>query len=118
MGLIEATRRLLGRLPHLFDGSWVVGGDDLPDARGDAVECPWRHRWDHLPKRSAGFGFSDRDYKAARARAEEIARLTLGEDVWTRVGRVGYVDLPSVAFPASPTACGSGAGSRSGAPPG
>ena len=63
------------------------------------MEWPWRYRWDHLPKRSAGFGFSGRDYDAARARAEEIARLTLGDDLWTRVRRVGYVDLPSGRFP-------------------
>jgi hypothetical protein len=33
------------------------------------VELPWRYRWDHLPKRSAGFGFTQRDYREARRRA-------------------------------------------------
>jgi hypothetical protein len=103
MGVVEATRRLLDwlrqGLDEPFEGAQGFGGSDLPDAHGDAVECPWRHRWDHLPKRSAGFGFSDRDYKAARARAEEIARLTLGDEMWARVGRVGFVDLPSRRFP-------------------
>jgi hypothetical protein len=70
-----------------------------PDAQSDALEYPWRHRWDHLPKRSAGFGFSNEDYQAARARAEEIARLTVGDEVWTRVRRVGYVDLASRRYP-------------------
>jgi hypothetical protein len=103
MGVVEATRRLIGwlrqGLDEPFEGSGVFGDGDLPDAQGDAVECPWRHHWDHLPKRSAGFGFSDRDYDAAKARAEEIARLTLGEDVWWRVRCLGYVDLPSRRFP-------------------
>jgi hypothetical protein len=102
MRVVEATRRLLGRVCHglaePFEEAYGFGGD-LPDAHSDAVECPWRHRWDHLPKRSAGFGFSDRDYAAAREQAEEIARLTLGEDLWTRIGRTGYVDLPSGRFP-------------------
>lgn len=73
--------------------------DGEPSDGGGAVEYPWRHRWDHLPKRTAGFGFSDRDYRAARARAEEVARLTVGDEVWARVKRIGYVDLPSGRFP-------------------
>ncbi len=40
-----------------------------------------------------------RDYAAARKRAEEIARLTVGEEVWTGVRRDGYVDLPSRRMP-------------------
>jgi hypothetical protein len=103
MGIAEAARRLLDWLrqgwDQLVDDTWGFTGSELPDAQSDAVEYPWRHRWDYLPKRSAGFGFSGRDYDAARARAEEIARLTLGDDVWTRVQRVGYLDLPSRRFP-------------------
>jgi hypothetical protein len=103
MRLVEATRRLLGWVCHGFDepfdeARFFVGGD-LPDAHSDAVECPWRHRWDHLPKRSAGFGFSVRDYAIAQARAEEIARLTVGEAVWAQIARAGHVDLPSRRFP-------------------
>jgi len=100
---MEATRRFFGwlrqGLDEPFEGSWVFGGDDLPDAQGEAVECPWRHHWDHLPKRSAGFGFSDHDYEAARAQAEEIARLTVGDELWARLKRVGYLDLPSSRYP-------------------
>ena len=61
----------------------------------DPVELPWRHRWDHLPKRTAGFGFSHRDYEAARRRAEEVARTTLGEALWRQLRRDGYLALPS-----------------------
>lgn len=103
MSIAESTRRLLAWLRE----AWVVpdagldlpADDDLPDPEGGGLERPWRHRWDHLPKRSAGFGFTDRDYRAARARAEEIARLTVGDDVWSRVRRAGYVDLPSRRYP-------------------
>ena len=74
--------------------------DDAPGhAASGELEYPWRHRWEHLPKRTAGFGFSERDYRAARERAEEIARLTLGDDLWTQVRRVGHLDLPSQRFP-------------------
>src|SRR5215211_2717132 len=103
MGIAEATRRLLSRLrqgwDELCDDTWGFTGRDLLDAHGDAVERPWRYRWKHLPIRSAGVGFSGRDYDAARTRAEEIARLTLGDDLWTRVRRDGYLDLPSGRFP-------------------
>jgi hypothetical protein len=99
----EAGRRLQiwwrRRLLDPYAESWAGGDDDLPDARGEAVEYPWRHRWAHLPKRSAGFGFSVRDYAAARKRAEEVARLTVGDEVWARVRRDGYVDLPSRRLP-------------------
>jgi hypothetical protein len=103
MWIDEVAQRLLTWLrlepDESFAGTTLVRNGDSPDAHGDAVEYPWRHHWDHLPKRTAGFGFSETDYQAARARAEEIARLTLGEDVWTQVRRVGYVDLPSRRFP-------------------
>lgn len=64
-----------------------------------AVELPWRHRWDHLPKRTAGFGFSEREYEDARRRAETVARATLGEALWKELGRNGYLDLPSQVHP-------------------
>lgn len=64
----------------------------------EPVELPWRHRWDHLPKRTAGFGFTHLDYDAARRRAEEVARSTLGEDLWKQVRRQGYLDMPSKIF--------------------
>jgi hypothetical protein len=103
MGIVDAARRLLDWLRQEWDepGAEALAftRDDLPEANCDAVEFPWRYRWDHLPKRTAGFGFSGRDYQAARTRAEEIARLTLGDEVWTRVRRTGYVDLPSGRFP-------------------
>jgi hypothetical protein len=105
MWIAEASRRLRAwwnqepeepyyRFPPLFGD-----GDDLPDAHADIIERPWRHRWDHLPKRCAGFGFTGRDYDAARIRAEEVARLTVGEAVWARLKRHGYVDLPSRRYP-------------------
>src|SRR5262249_44409430 len=101
-GILESFRRFLDWLREGLelpaDGSSLFGRGEPPDDGGDALECPWRYRWDHLPKRTAGFGFSQHDYEAARARAEEIARVTLGADVWSRVKRIGYVDLPSGRF--------------------
>ena len=101
--LTETTRRLLAWLSQdptaPRPGLGLTAPDHPPDTESDGVERPWRHRWDHLPKRTAGFGFSEREYREARARAEEVARLTLGDDVWARVCRVGYVDLPSHRFP-------------------
>src|SRR4051794_10184619 len=99
----ETFRQLLAWLRAEWDvtseGNLAPGSSEPPDSQSDALEYPWRHRWEHLPKRSAGFGFSDADYQAARARAEDVARLTVGDDVWARVKRIGYVDLPSQRFP-------------------
>jgi hypothetical protein len=63
------------------------------------LELPWRHRWDHLPRRTAGFGFSRREYNEARRRAEEIARDTIGEARWRQLRRDGYLDVPSGRYP-------------------
>ena len=42
--------------------AWLLGRPVAPETTSDAaLELPWRHRWDHLPKRTAGFGFSRRD---------------------------------------------------------
>jgi hypothetical protein len=60
-----------------------------------ALERPWLARWDHLPKRSAGPGFTRADYATARERAREVARATLGEDLWAQLHDQGYLDLPS-----------------------
>ncbi len=115
-GIADIWRRLtaaLGRL--LFGPDPTVPAPDDPDAAPLAVERPWRHRWDHLPKRSAGFGFPQHDYRAARRRAEEVARLTLVDALWARVRCVGYLDLPSQRFPvAPPVRNGSRSAARSG----
>lgn len=104
MWLAEASRRFRAwwRQGQEEPFDWytlLMREDDLPDAQSDTLERPWRHRWDHLPKRSAGFGFTEDDYAAARARADEIARLTLGDALWRQVKRRGYVELPSRHFP-------------------
>jgi hypothetical protein len=72
------------------------GGAELSSA--SSLERPWLRRWDHLPKRTAGSDFSRDDYRAARARARETARLTLGEARWEQLERQGYLDLPSRHF--------------------
>jgi len=64
-----------------------------------SIERPWRYSWDHLPKRSAGLGFSQEDYDDARKRAESVARSTLGEELWQQLQRVGYLELQSRIFP-------------------
>lgn len=64
-----------------------------------ALERPWAQSWDRVPKRSAGPDFDRRDYAEARLRAREVARLTLGEDLWQQLQRQGYLDLPSRLFP-------------------
>ena len=79
---------------------WLFGDDDPAVAAGDpTLERPWLKRWDHLPKRSAGWDFSKADYVAARERAEEVARTTLGEEAWARLQRDGHLDLPSRIYP-------------------
>jgi len=63
------------------------------------LERPWRRTWDHLPKRSAGADFTRADYAAARARAREVARATLGDALWAQLQRQGYLDVPSTLQP-------------------
>lgn len=80
--------------------AWLRGPEaDTAEVAPGAVELPWRHRWDHLPKRTAGFGFSEREYEDARRRAETVARSTLGEALWNEVQRNGYLDLSSRLHP-------------------
>jgi hypothetical protein len=65
-----------------------------------ALELPWsrRRHWYHVPKRSAGPDFSRDDYRAARANAREVARSTLGEELWDQLQEQGHLDLPSRRF--------------------
>jgi hypothetical protein len=83
----------------LLYGPYDQPGDAPPPSEDETLELPWRHRWDHLPKRSAGFGFTLHQYETARLRAEEVARSTLGEDLWRQLGRDGYLDVPSNRHP-------------------
>ncbi len=76
---------------------WLQGGSE--QAAEPALELPWDRRWYHLPKRSAGFDFRRRDYRLARQNAREVARLTLGDELWAELQRRGYLDLPSRIFP-------------------
>lgn len=101
--IANSWRRAVLALRGFWAGPPIAPGATDPAAEFPIepaeVERPWRHRWDHLRKRSAGFGFTERDYRESRRRAEEVARLTLGDATWARARRVGYVDLPSRCFP-------------------
>ena len=79
-------RRCRGRPDGAESGVWPL-------------ERPWLRAWDHLPKRSAGFDFTRADYAAARARAREVARTTLGEALWAQLECQGYLDVPSTLQP-------------------
>lgn len=79
--------------------AWLFPTTTPGDPPERALELPWQHHWDHLPKRTAGFGFSRRDYDAARTRAEEVCRATLGEARWRQLRRDGYLDVPSRRYP-------------------
>lgn len=84
--LRSGWRRLWGRSPSA-------------SVAESALERPWLQRWDHLPKRTAGPGFTPEDYAEARRRARDVARTTLGEDLWAQVQRRGYLDVPSQRIP-------------------
>src|SRR5262249_12845595 len=75
---------------------WGRGRVELGAPR---LERPWLRTWAHLPKRSAGADFTRADYAAARARAREVARATLGEALWAQHQRQGYLDVPSTLQP-------------------
>jgi hypothetical protein len=84
---------------------WISGWSLFPipgpeGARRDGpVERPWRYYWDHLPKRTAGADFTALDYAEARQRAEDVARLTLGDELWRRLAVDGYLDVGSRRLP-------------------
>ena len=82
-------------------GLWrrLLGLDSSDPFSDGSIERPWLRRWEHLPKRSAGADFSRADYRAARERARETARATLGDELWEQLGRRGYLDLPSRRIP-------------------
>lgn len=67
--------------------------------RDGPVERPWRYHWEDLPKRSAGPDFTRADYAQARRRAEEVARITLGDELWCQLQRDQYLDVRSRRFP-------------------
>ena len=92
MGIVDPLRGLWQRLL-----AWDLLPTPGPEgARRDGpVERPWRYYWDHLPKRTAGADFSARDYQEARQRAEEVARTTLGDELWQRLMMDGYLDVAS-----------------------
>lgn len=79
---------------------WLNGGPpEVPaDSEDLPLERPWLQNWDWLPKRSAGPGFSRQDYREARARARDVARLTLGDEIWDKLERQGYLDVPSKRY--------------------
>lgn len=90
-------QRLAGMLGWTRFDSTPTADTGQPES--GAIEQPWRHRWDHLPKRSAGLGFTSDDYRLARERASEVARLTLGPLLWSQLHHQGYLELPSRRYP-------------------
>ena len=80
---------------------WLWGlppEDPVTDPRLASIERPWLFRWEYLPRRSPGPGLSAADRHAARARAREVARVTLGDSLWTLAQRQGYLDVASQRF--------------------
>jgi hypothetical protein len=93
-------------LRSLGDSLWAtirdlfrLGGPDERDRDTIPVELPWQHSWDWIAKRSAGPGFTRRDYREARERGVEVARATLGEELWKQLQQDGYLEVPSRHYP-------------------
>lgn len=81
---------------------WVRGvfrPSHPPGSDRSELERPWLINWQWVPKRSAGPGFGPRDYARARVRGAEVARSTLGEEVWERLRRQGYLEVASRRIP-------------------
>jgi hypothetical protein len=71
----------------------------LRESGEESLEQPWHYNWNRVPKRSAGPGFDRDDYRAARERAQEVCRATLGEELWQRLHRDNFLDVPSKRTP-------------------
>src|SRR5712671_2534600 len=93
--VLESLRELWRRLL-----AWDVLPTPGPEGarRDGAIERPWRYYWDHLPKRTAGPDFTAQDYHDARQLAEEVARATLGDDLWQNLMHDGHLDVPSSRY--------------------
>ena len=78
---------------------WCCGRPAEVEPGVPLLERPWLRTWHHLPKRTAGTDFTRTDYAAARARAREVARATLGDALWAQLRRQGYLDVPSTLQP-------------------
>ena len=96
MAVLDGIRDLWRRL-SAFELAPTPGPEGA--RRDGPVERPWRYYWDHLPKRTAGADFSTRDYAEARQRAEEVARTTLGDELWHRLALDGHLDVRSRRYP-------------------
>ena len=72
---------------------------DSDGSDGPPLEQPWLQEWEWVPKRTAGPGFSRRDYREARSRATEVARLTLGDQLWEELHRDGFLEVASRCHP-------------------
>ena len=83
---LRSDQGILKLWQRLFGGRGDAADDPLAAL---PVERPWRQRWDHLPKRSAGTDFRPSDYAEARARARDVARATLGPALWAELQRQG-----------------------------
>lgn len=86
-------RRLRSRIDRIGASAGLAAGHES-DALA-AIERPWRRRWDHLPRRSAGAGMTRADHHEAHRRAREVAQTTLGDELWRALERQGYLDVPS-----------------------
>jgi hypothetical protein len=89
----------VARLPSFLNRLLRRPSEEQLDAEGAPLELPWTQHWEWVPKRSAGRDFSREDYERARRRAREIARATLGDELWQQLNRDGHLDLPSRRFP-------------------
>ena len=78
---------------------WLFGGGEQSPLDDGQIERPWLRRWDHLPKRSAGYDFSRADYREARERARDTASVTLGPELLEQLEDQGYLDVVSRRFP-------------------
>lgn len=88
---LPPDRGFLGFLRRVFG----LDATDPRRERAEELELPWTRRWHHVPKRSAGPDFRRADYRRARENARQVARATLGEELWERLERQGYLDVPS-----------------------
>lgn len=85
-------------VPGIPDDGWLTERGARRPVGGSpsdvALEFPWRRR-----HRGRGSGLSRRDEREARRRADKVARLTLGDDVWARLQRDGFLEVASGCYP-------------------
>jgi hypothetical protein len=97
--LAERWRQAVSSADRLLRWFWPPAEwDDEPGGEpAEGIERPWLVEPWRVPSVRRGFGSAALAH--ARSRGVEVARLTLGEEIWNQLRSQGYLDVRSTHIP-------------------